>query len=181
MGMDPDSKEIIISDLTTNSVGSGDAQAGKRMMKNTPRSVRRVFGDGAYDGIEFRQEVENCGAESIVPPPRDAVLHSGTMDPAIKKRNDSILEIVGLGGDDEARRLWKILKGYHRRSLGETTMYRIKQLTGGSLRSREWERQSVESYVKLNAVFKLNIILINTNSISLEIIRDRFYITHKLK
>ena len=111
---------------------------GKKMMKNVPKGVKRAFGDGAYDGAEFRQEVDNSGAEAVVPPPRDAAIHPDTTDPAIKKRNDAILEIKGLGGDDEARKLWKILKGYHRRSLAETTMYRIKQLTGGNLRSRQW-------------------------------------------
>ena len=76
------------------------------------------------------------------------MIHSDTTDPAIKRRNDAVCEISGLGGDDEARKLWKILKNYHRRSLAETTMYRIKQLTGGNLRSRERERQRVEGYVK---------------------------------
>ena len=148
LGMDPDSKEIIVADLTSNGVGSGDGQIGKNLMKKAPKSAKRIFGDGAYDGIEFRQEVESIGAEPIIPPPRDAVIHSDTTDPAIKRRNDAVCEISGLGGDDEARKLWKILKNYHRRSLAETTMYRIKQLTGGNLRSRERERQRVEGYVK---------------------------------
>ena len=60
-----------------------------------------------------------------------------------------------LGGDDLARKLWKIFKGCHRRSLAETTMYRIKQLTGGNLRSREWERQFVEAYVKCLVINKM--------------------------
>lgn len=155
LGVDPDSKEIIVGDLTTNGVGSGDAQTGKKMIKRVPKGVKKIFGDGAYDGIEFRQEAENSGAEAIVPPPRDAVIHPNTADPAIKKRNDAILEINGLGGDDRARKLWKIMKGYHRRSLAETTMYRIKQLTGAHLRSREWERQCVEGYVKYLVVNKM--------------------------
>ena len=65
----------------------------------------------------------------MIPPPQDAVIHPDTLDSAIKKRNDAVCEISGLGGDDAARKLWKILKGYHRRSLAETTMCRIKQLT----------------------------------------------------
>lgn len=156
LGMDPASKEIIISELTTNSTGSGDSQIGKKMMKEVSKGVKRVFGDGAYDSLEFRQEVEGRGAETIVPPPRDAVIHPSTEDPALKKRNDAVLEISGLGGNDEARKLWKILKGYHRRSLAETTMYRIKQLTGANLRSREWERQCVEGYVKCLIINKMN-------------------------
>lgn len=133
IGMDPDSGEIIIAELTGNGVGSGDGEVAKKLMKKIPKRIKRVFGDGAYDGSEFRQEVENAGAEAIVPPPRDAIIHEDKDEPAVKKRNDAILEIKGLGGDDYARKLWKILKEYHRRSLAETTMYRIKQLTGSNL------------------------------------------------
>lgn len=155
LGADPDSKEIIIAEITTNGTGSGDGQIAKRMMKKTPKSIKRVFGDGAYDGIGFRQEIEKNGAEPIIPPPRGAVIHPDSDDKAIKKRDDAVCEIQGLGGTDEARRVWKILKDYHRRSLAETTMYRIKQLTGGNIRSREWERQRVEGYIKCLVVNKM--------------------------
>jgi hypothetical protein len=153
--MDPDSKEIIVAELTNNGIGSGDGQIGKRLIKKVPKNAERIFGDGAYDGIDFRQEIENLGAEAIIPPPRDAVIHPDITDQATKKRNDALCEISGLGGDDAARKLWKILKGYHKRSLAETTMYRIKQLTGGNLRSREWERQCVEGNIKCLVINKM--------------------------
>lgn len=156
LGMDPDSKEIMVAELIGNGSGSGDGQIGKRLMKKAPKNAKRIFGDGAYDGIEFRQEVESIGAEPIIPPPRNAVIHPDTTDAAIKKRNDAVCEISGLGGDDAARKLWKILKGYHRRSLAEITMYRIKQLTGGNLRSREWERQCLEGYIKCLVINKMS-------------------------
>lgn len=155
LGVDPDSKEIIVSEVTSNSVGSGDSQIGKKLLRKTPKSAKRIFGDGAYDGIEFRQEIEKNGAEPIIPPPRDAVVHPEATDKAMQKRNDAVREIYGLGADDQARRIWKILKGYHRRSLAETTMYRIKQLTGGNMRSREWERKQVEGYVKCLVVNRM--------------------------
>lgn len=155
LGMDPDSKEIILAEVTGNSTGSGDGQIGKKMMNKAPKSAKRIFGDGAYDGAEFRQKIEKNGAEPIIPPPRGAVIHPDTTDEAIRKRNDAVSEINGLGGDDQARRIWKILKGYHRRSLAETTMYRIKQLTGGNMRSREWDRQQVEGYVKCLVINKM--------------------------
>ena len=155
VGVDPDSKYIIIAETTTNGAGSGDGQTGAKMIKKVPKSVKKVFGDGAYDGIGFRREIEKKGAEPIIPPPRGATIHPGTEDNALKKRDDAVCEIQGLGGTDEARRLWKILKGYHRRSLAETTMYRIKQLTGGNIRSREWERQRVEAIVKCLVINKM--------------------------
>jgi IS5 family transposase len=155
LGVDPDSKEIIVAEVTSNSIGSGDSQIGKKLLKKAPKSAKRIFGDGAYDGTEFRQEIEKNGAEPIIPPPRDAIVHRESADKAMQKRNDAVKEIHGLGGDDEARRIWKILKDYHRRSLAETTIYRIKQLTGGNMRSREWERQRVEGYVKCLIINKM--------------------------
>ena len=66
--------------------------------------------------------------------------------------NKSLLEICGLGGDDVARKLWKKLKGYHRRSLAETGMYRFKKLFGGDLKSRSLQGQQAEAYVKSQAL-----------------------------
>ena len=152
LGVDPDSHYILACETTSNGRGSGDAEVGERLMRKIPKRTSKVFGDGAYDGIEFRRSVERIGAEVIVPPPRDAVLHEDTEDAAMIKRNNAVKEICGLGGDDQARKIWKHLKGYHRRSLAETAMYRIKQLTGGKLRSREWERQNVEGDIKCLAV-----------------------------
>jgi hypothetical protein len=154
IALDPNSHDIITMTLTDNGVGSGDGEVGRKMMQSLPRCIRKVFGDGAYDGIEFRRMVHRAGGEAIVPPPRDAVLRHES-DPAVIRRDNAILEILGLGGDDDARRLWKKLSGYHSRSLGETAMYRIKQLTGSNLRSREWERQKVEASIKCLVVNKM--------------------------
>lgn len=154
IGMDPDSGEIIIAELTDNGIGSGDGEIGAGLVKKLPKSIKRVFGDGAYNGIGFRRQVETLGAEAIVPPPKGAVLHQSP-DEALEKRNNAILEILGLGGDDEARKLWKVLKGYHTRSLVETSMYRIKQLTGSNLLSRSFKRQVTESYIKCLVINKM--------------------------
>ena len=54
----------------------------------------------------------------------------------MQPRNEAVLEILGLGGDENARKLWKKLKGYHQRSLAETAMYRFKTLFGNNLISR---------------------------------------------
>ncbi len=148
LGVDPDSKEIMVADLTSNGPGSGDGEVAKKLIKKIPKNIERVFGDGAYDGMGFRKEIENIGAEPIIPPPKDAIINVNSTEEATTKRNRAVAEIMGLGGDEQARKIWKILKNYHRRSLAETTMYRIKQLTGGNLRSREWERQCTEGYVK---------------------------------
>ena len=73
----------------------------------------------------------------------------------MKARNNSIQEIKGLGGEDGGRKLWKKLKGYHRRSLAETGMYRFKTLFGGKLRARKMAYQKAEIYTKALAMNKM--------------------------
>ncbi len=147
IGIDPISQEIIVAELTSNATGSGDALVARKMIKKVPKGIRSVRGDGAYDDLAFRRDISALGAEIIVPPPRDAVVHP-SRDPAILNRNRTILEIQGLGGDDQARKLWKKLKGYHVRSLVETAMYRFKQINGSQMYSREFSRQKTEAYIK---------------------------------
>ena len=53
----------------------------------------------------------------------------------MKARNDAVRAMAGLGNDDESRKIWKKLVGYHRRSLGETGFYRWKTLFGGELKA----------------------------------------------
>lgn len=155
IGLDPQSNEIILGELTSNGTGSGDGTVGKRLIEKLPKGVKRIIGDGGYDGLEFRQEGDKKGAEVIVPPPKDAVVQLGTKDPAVENRNNALFEIQGLGGGDDGRKCWKILKCYHIRSLVETAMYRIKQLTGEKLRSRSFERQCVEADIKCLIVNKM--------------------------
>lgn len=153
VGLDPNSREIIMMDLTEN--GRADAAVAEEMLNQMPRSVKRVTGDKAYDRFRFRRLVCERGAVNGTPPSKNAKVHYDTIESSIKERNAAIIEIAGLGGDELAKKLWKKLTGYHRRSLVENTMYRIKSLFGGRLRSRSFERQYVESYVKCLVLNKM--------------------------
>ena len=91
------------------------------------------------------------GSRPIIPPNRNAVFRKeATL--SIKERNNSVLEILGLGGDDTARKLWKKLKGYHRRSLVETAMFRFKRLFGSDLRNRRLDTQRAEVRARCQAL-----------------------------
>jgi IS5 family transposase len=156
IGIDPQSSEILVSHLTGNGIGCGDGEIARKMITELPKGVKRIFGDGAYDDLGLREKIEEIGAEAIIPPPRGAAIHRESKNPALMKRNDAVREIKGLGNDDTARKIWKIFHGYHRRSLVETAMYRIKQLTGSRLRSREYARQQTEAHIKCLVVNKMS-------------------------
>ncbi|HAS3930664.1 TPA: transposase, partial [Vibrio cholerae] len=50
---------------------------------------------------------------------------------------------------------WKKRYGYHKRSLSETAMYRVKQLLGGRLSLRNYNAQVGEAYPMIKALNKI--------------------------
>lgn len=153
LGVCPDSHELVLSQLTEGK--QTDGKVGKRMARKIPKSVKVAYGDGAYDRGPFYQELCKHGIQAIIPPRRDGRLQNLDQKPWFRDRNDAIRAITGLGKDDEARKLWKILSGYHRRSIGETAMSRFKRIFGGEFRSRELKRQKAELYAKSIALNKM--------------------------
>jgi hypothetical protein len=150
----PDTNEIVMECLTENNVA--DCSVMVSMSPLIPPSVRRVYGDGAYDTSECRRVLANLGIESVIPPQKNAVVQESHNDPWRHFRNDAIAEIAGLGGDEKARSLWKKLKKYHRRSLAETAMFRLKTLFGGSLKSRTPANQRAEIMACCLAINEMN-------------------------
>ena len=136
--------------LTDNAVSDGEAAADMAIV--IPKTINRCYGDGAYDKGPCYQTFKKRGSGLITPPQRRAVLHSLAKEPWMKDRNDAIRAISGLGNDEEARKIWKKLAGYHRRSLAETAMYRFKTLFDGKLTARDLRRQKAELYAKSMAM-----------------------------
>lgn len=48
--------------------------------------------------------------------------------------------------------LWKQHSGYHRRSLAETAMFRLKTLFGGHLKNHRFDTHTTEAYARLAAL-----------------------------
>ena len=103
---------------------------------------------------EFRKKVSSKGADSIIPPPRNAV-YKGKSEKWQRQRDLDVAAIHFLGGDDEARKMWKKLIDYHKRSLVETTFSRIKRILGPSLRARSLDNQKVECQIKCLVMNKM--------------------------
>ncbi len=152
LAMDPDTHEIMICGLTLST--GNDAKVAEKMMRKSPTSIQKVYADGAYDSQAFRQVVTKRDAEAIVPPPKNAAINNNAQD-GVEDRNDAINAIEEYGGEEEGRKRWKEKVGYHRRSLVETTMFRLKKLMGAHLRSRTFKNQAAESWVRCAILNKL--------------------------
>ena len=53
------------------------------------------------------------------------------------------------------RKNWKAKTGYHKHSLAETAMYRIKTIFSGVLRARLFETQAVEALLKCHILNRI--------------------------
>lgn len=95
--------------------------------------------DGAYDKRKCYQAIEERGAKAIIPPQKNAQKWSD-MDGDRNKNIDRIKEI--------GKKEWKQESGYHRRSISETTMFRLKTIFGGKVSSRNFDNQAVELFVQ---------------------------------
>lgn len=145
----PDSNEILFVKLTDNK--TPDHKIYPQFVKKAPKTVKRTYGDGAYDRAVCYRANYHQGSSAIIPPQKNGQYCKDAPD-YLLERNNSLLEIKGLGGDEGARKLWKKLKGYHRRSLAETGMYRFKVLFGRDLKCRTFQAQQSEVYVKAKAL-----------------------------
>lgn len=154
IGIDAETQDIVCCELTGND--KGDAEVAECMLGNLPCKVKSARGDGAYDASRFRKKVHDKGGVCIVPPPRGAV-YKGKEEVGWKKeRDDAIAAIHGFGGDERGRKLWKIFSGYHKRSLVETAMFRVKKMFGDGLKSRSIGTQKTEALCKCIVINKIN-------------------------
>jgi hypothetical protein len=84
----------------------------------------------------------------VIPPRRDAKIrrHGNSKGPRLD-RDEDLRRIRQIG-----RQAWKEESGYHRRSLGETAMFRMKTLFGDEVSSRGSARQATEVGIRCRAM-----------------------------
>lgn len=109
--------------------------------------VAEVLGDGAYDFQDCYKAIHARGARSVIPPQKRARVRGGA---EFRDRNAAVLRSREVGRDE-----WKKEAGYHRRSLAETAMMRLKTIFSDRLKSRAWLRQEAELRVRCAAMNKM--------------------------
>jgi DDE family transposase len=152
IGVCPKTHEIIVTEVTE--LEAADCEVGPRLLEKAPHSVKKAIGDGAYDTRNCYKAAHSRGQELIVPPREGAVCNEGD-EPWLKVRNNAICEIIGLGNDKEAIKLWKRLVGYHERSLVETAFSRFKGIFSPQLFSKSIDSQEIELNLKAHVINRM--------------------------
>ena len=144
--VNPATQEIEAEVLTENS--GHDADQVDDLLEQIDGSIDAFYGDGAYDQWKVYEALAEEEIQPIIPPRKNAKIkqHGNAAGPPLPR--DEAIREIRRGG----RKPWKESVGYHRRyhrrSLAETAMYRLKCCFGEKLKNRELENQRTEATLR---------------------------------
>jgi hypothetical protein len=117
----------------------------------TYQSLLPLSGDGGYGTNESYDTIAQRGAKATIPPRSSAKIQQHANCKALPHpRDENIRSIRQVG-----RKQWKQESRYHRRSLSETAMFRLKTIFGGKLRRRFFDNQAVELFLQCAALNRM--------------------------
>lgn len=138
LAVDPDSQTILAQLLTDSRTHGGTAALP--LLDQIDAPLDTFYGDGAYDQQKVYDALEKRPAWAIIPPRKNAKADPGHRS---WERDASIQEIQRNG-----RAAWNKAVGYHRRSLAETAVSRLKGAFGDRLKNREPPNQKNEVAIR---------------------------------
>ena len=146
LGIDEATGEILAGKVTPNS--TGDSEVLGEMLDEIDGEIAQVSADGAYDRGYVYDYIDERGASAAVSPRKDAVIwvHGNRKEPK-HPRDENLRRIRQVG-----RSKWKEESNYHRRSLSETGMYRLKTIFTGEVCARKLETQTTELMIECKAL-----------------------------
>jgi hypothetical protein len=145
VGIDAATHKVYAALLTAKDVV--DPRGLPQLLKQVEGAVERVYGDGAYDSRECYRALHKLGAAPIIPPRKGSTLWE---DEYLGERNQNLRGVRRLG-----IKRWKKKVGYHKRSLVETAIFRLKTIFADKLKSREGQRQATEVIIRCRAMNRM--------------------------
>jgi hypothetical protein len=135
-------QEIVAEALTSNR--ADDADMVPELLAQVAAPVAKLYGDGAYDKWKLYDGLAQAEIQPVIPPRKGAsIRRHGNCDGPRLPRDEAIR-----GQRRHGRRGWKRTSGYHRRSLIETSMSRLKQAFGPRLKNKAFENQRIEARLR---------------------------------
>ena len=148
VGANPQDGEIQAVLLTENHVS--DDAAVDALLAQIEQELAEFAADGAYDKRKVYDSLNTHSPDVtiLIPPRKNArIWQHGNTQAERLKRDENLRSIRKQG-----RQAWKQNSGYHKRSLVETTMFRLKTIFGGELSARLLETQTTQALVRCAAL-----------------------------
>lgn len=145
LGVDEASSEVVACVVTKQT--ASDHGTLPQVLNQVDDPVTKASLDTGYDYNEAYALLVKRGAEPVILPRRNAVV-SPLRD--WTNRNRVVQRIAAVGRDQ-----WKHESGYHRRSIAENAIFRLKTLFGDRLTARAAAGQAVEAQVRCAALNRM--------------------------
>ena len=149
VGVDEASGESVAAVVTTTS--SPASQLLPDLLAQVEEPISHVSGDGAYDRRCCYDAIRRRHARAAIPPQHNAkIWQHGNPKAQRLAREENLRRIRQLG-----RAAWKRECGSHRRSLAETTMFRLKTIFGDRVSARSFAGQAAQVLVRCASLNRL--------------------------
>jgi DDE family transposase len=141
--------EIVAAVGTTNNYH--DSQLLPDLLAQVDEEINQVSGDGGYDRRNCYDAIRARQAQATIPPQRNAKIWQHGNTQAERLARDQHLRRIRQSG----RTAWKRESGYHRRSLAETTMFRLKTIFSDRVTARGFAGQATQLLVRCAALNRM--------------------------
>lgn len=142
--VDFNSEQILGLSVTADRVG--DNLEVPNLINNLPgkitSKITELLGDGAYSTAALHKFIEEDMQKRLIAPPAINAKPNPKLDRG--KRNQDVGRCMKVGRDK-----WKDENGYHRRSMVENSMHRIKTALSDRLRSKTIKNQTAELKIRV--------------------------------
>ena len=142
IAVDPATHIVHAVETTDNDVT--DAQVFAPLLDQVDQEIASVGGDGAYDQRPVYDALHQRKIPHIIPPRHSARVRSGKLNVDLSGRRNAVVRRIKEIGREE----WKKESNYHRRSLVETSMFRLKTIFSDHVRSRTLDRQVTDARIQ---------------------------------
>lgn len=145
LGFDEATREVVATEVTESTVHEKEELPG--LLDQVDDPIAQVTTDGAFDFTSCYDAIAEHEATAVIPPRSNAVVwDNGDAD----ARDATIRRIEEIG-----RKAWKQESGYHRRSLAENGIFRLKRIFGSCLLSRTLARQKTDVRIRCAAMNRM--------------------------
>ncbi len=152
LGVAVSSQEIKAGQVTNNNIA--DSEALPALLEEIPDSINQLSGDGAYDKRSCYKVLAEKSIKAVIPPQKNARIwqHGNSVAPPLA-RDENLRRIRQVG-----RSGWKKETNYHKRSLAETCIFRLKTIFTDKVRSRKITGQTTELLLRCKALNKMTLL-----------------------
>jgi hypothetical protein len=149
LGVDEATHELVAAVVSTNSFK--DSQILPDLLEQVADQITQVSCDGAYDSRNCYEAIGQREARAAIPPQKRAkIWQHGNAKAERHIRDENLREIRRKG-----RAAWKRESQYHRRSLAETAVFRVKMIFGERVSARTFDGQAAQLLVRCAALNRM--------------------------